>query len=413
MEIDLSGLRKRVNPRYWPLLWDEHRFLPLRGGAGSGKSVFAGQKLLTRSAREVEANHKWAILRKVLNTHRHSTFALFEGLISDWGWRDYCTINRGNLEIVFHPTNAQFIFLGLDDREKLKSIAGITGVWIEEATELVEEDLDQVNLRLRGRTKSYKQIILSFNPISAEHWLKKRFFDTAQNGRTRTVFTTYRDNRFLDAQYREELENLKNIDLQLWRIYARGQWGILKGLIYKPWPVLEDSAWPTAIESTFYGLDWGFNDPMALVRVDRRDGAFYVTEKFYETERTTSDLIAELPDLYVSQTDPIYCDSAEPDRIEELCRAGYNGIGAHKAQGTLKAGISHVQATKIYSRPTNANLTAEAATYKWAEDKDGKILDKPVDFNNHALDALRYALWTHHMHGEGVAVGGHNPMPTP
>lgn len=251
--------------------------------------------------------------------------------------------------------------------------------------------------------------MLSFNPISAEHWLKKRFFDTDQKGRTRTVFTTYQDNRFIDDEYREELEGYKDIDYQLWRIYARGQWGVLKGKIYKPWPVLQE--WPKAFESTFYGLDWGFNDPMALIRVDKRDGAFYVTELFYETGRTTADLIAELPGLEVSLTDPIYCDSAEPDRIEELCRAGYNAIPAHKAQGTVKAGISMLQAAKIFSRPQNANLAAEAATYKWREDKDGKLLEEPTDINNHLLDALRYAIFTHHMQGMGIVAGGYNPLP--
>lgn len=410
-EIDLSGLRSRINPRYWPLLWDEHRFLVMRGGAGSGKSVFAVQKILTRLAREEGARHKFLIIRKVLNTQRHSTFALFEEVLAAWGWSDLCTVNRGNLEIVFHPTGGRLVFLGLDDREKLKSIAGVTGVWVEEATELTEEDLDQVNLRLRGKTKYYKQILLSFNPISAEHWLKKRFFDKPQGDRVRTVFTTYRDNRWLDAEYVAELEALRDVDLQLWRIYARGLWGVLKGLIYKPWPVLEE--WPAAFESHIYGLDWGYNDPMALVRVDRRDGAHYVTELFYERERTTADLIAELPGLGVAPTDPIYCDSAEPDRIEELCRAGFNAIPAHKAQGTLKAGISMLQAARIYSRPQNVNLASEAATYKWAEDKDGKLLEEPVDFRNHLLDALRYAIFTHYMHGLGVAAGGYNPLPTP
>lgn len=330
-------------------------------------------------------------------------------MLSDWGWRDECTINRGNLEIEFHPTQGRLIFLGLDDVEKLKSITGITGVWVEEATELVEQDFHQVNMRLRGKTRYYKQIMLSFNPISAEHWLKRRFFDADQKGRTRTVFTTYRDNRFLDEEYRQELEGLRDVDLQLWRIYARGLWGVLKGLIYKPWPVLQE--WPRAFESTFYGLDWGFNDPMALIRVDKRDGAYYVTELFYETGRTTADLIAELPGLDVSLTDPIYCDSAEPDRIEELCRAGYNAIPAHKAQGTVKAGISMLQAAKIFSRPQNANLAREAATYKWREDKNGKLLEEPTDINNHLLDALRYAIFTHHMQGMGIVAGGYNPMP--
>lgn len=411
IKLNLDGVRKRVNPYYWPLMWDQHRFLVFRGGAGSGKSVFAAQKLLVRLMREYDAHHKFAILRKVMNTHRHSTFALFCSLIHEWGWADHFAISKSNLEITCTVTGGQLIFLGLDDVEKLKSIAGITGVWIEEATEITEADLEQINLRLRGHTRYYKQIMLSFNPISATHFLKRRFYDTPQHGQTRTVLTTYRDNHFLDPEYAQVLEGLKDRDHQLWRIYARGLWGVLRGLIYKPWPIIED--WPKAFGSTCYGLDWGFNDPMALVRVDKRDGAYYVTELFYQTGRTTADLIAELPGLGVSMTDPVYCDSAEPDRIEEMCRAGYNAIPAHKAQGSLKAGISMLQAAKIYSRPQNTNLTAEVSTYKWREDKDGRLLEEPTDFNNHALDALRYAIYTHHMHGTGIAVGGYNPLPAP
>jgi phage terminase large subunit len=396
IKFDLSGVRKRVNPYYWPLMWDKHRFLVMRGGAGSGKSVFAAQKFLVRLMREYDARHKFAILRKVMSTHRHSTFALLHGLIHEWGWGDHFTISKSNLEITCNPTGGQLIFLGLDDVQKLKSITGITGVWVEEATEISEADLEQINLRIRGYTRYYKQITLSFNPISAHHFLKRRFYDTPQHGQTRTVLTTYRDNLFLDAEYKRVLEGLKDRDHQLWRIYARGLWGVLKGLIFTPWPVLNEFPEP---ESTYYGLDFGFNDPMALIRVGDRDSAHYLTELVYERNMTTDDLIARLPLLGVSQSDPIYADAAEPDRIETIRRAGYNCQPAHKGQGSIAAGISHLKASKVYSRPENANLTAELNTYKWAEDKDGRLLDKPVDYRNHAIDAVRYAITTHAMRG--------------
>lgn len=401
--IDLSGVRKRVNPTYWPLMWNKHHYLVMRGGAGSGKSVFAAQKILTRLMREHDANHKIAILRKVMNTHRHSTFALFRNLIYDWGWQDHFDISKSNLEIVCKiGGGGQLIFLGLDDVEKLKSITDITSIWIEEATEISLEDFEQIDLRLRGFTKHYQQIMLSFNPISAMHWLKGRFYDR-RDVEAMTVLTTYRDNLFINPDYKARLEGLKDRDHQLWRIYARGLWGVLKGLIFTPWPTLTQFPEP---QDTYYGLDFGFNDPMALFRVGDRDGTHYVTELVYESGLTTDDLIARLPALGVSRADPIYADAAEPDRIETIRRAGYNCQAAHKGQGSVKAGISHLKAARIYSRPENANLTSELNTYKWAEDKDGRLQDNPVDFKNHAIDAIRYAIVTHAMRGGFEVQGG-------
>jgi phage terminase large subunit len=168
---------------------------------------------------------------------------------------------------------------------------------------------------------------------------------------------------------------------------------LFKGLIYTPWPNAE--VWPAVADETYYGLDFGFNNPSALVRVDEKDGAAYLTEKIYESGLTTRGIGERMAECGVSKRDIIYADAAEPDRIEELYRMGFNIHPADKGQGSVAAGILTVKAKRIYTRPENANLNREASTYKWAEDRDGRSLDVPVKINDHAMDAVRYALHTH------------------
>jgi phage terminase large subunit len=364
----------------------------LVGGAGSGKSVFAAQKLLYRAM--AEPGHRFAVMRKVGATLRNSVWTLMRSVLGDWGVLPAWRSNQSEMVLTFPPSGSQIICLGLDDPEKLKSIAGVSGFWLEEATEFNEGDLDQVNLRLRGRTAGYKQIVLSFNPISAYHWLKRRFWDTPGVAeRARIVRTTYRDNRFLDAEYVREIEALEQQNPSLWRVYGLGEWGQVEGLVYGPPDVL--TPWPGEFDDLCYGLDFGFNNPTALLRLDWRDREPWVTERLYSGGLTTRDLIERMPELVPERWAPIYCDAAEPDRIRELCDAGWNAIPAEKGPGSVQAGISFVQGLTIHSRPENTNLNAEFAAYAWSKDRDGRTLDVPVKFADHGMDALRYAAWSH------------------
>jgi len=141
---------------------------------GSGKSIFAAQKKLIRTMSE--DSHRFLYCRKVARTIRDSTFQSFRQIISDWKLNAYFKLNKSEMDITYLPNGNSLISSGLDDVEKLKSIAGITGVWIEEATELDDDDFKQINLRLRGETKNYKQIIYTFNPIDDGHYINRKFF---------------------------------------------------------------------------------------------------------------------------------------------------------------------------------------------------------------------------------------------
>ncbi len=218
-----DDFRRTNNDAFLPLLFDEHRYLVLMGGGGSGKSVFAGRKLLERAA--TEAGHRFLVCRKVGRTIRNSCFEQLCGQVREFYADRVAKIYRGEMRIVF-DTGSEILFSGLDDVEKLKSIYAITGIWIEEASELLESDFNQLDIRLRGESAHYKQIILSFNPVSVLHWLKKRFFDV-RDDQVLTHHSTYKGNRFLDQAAVNVLEGFREKDPYYYAVYCLGEWGVL------------------------------------------------------------------------------------------------------------------------------------------------------------------------------------------
>lgn len=211
------------NETFLPLFFCEARYLVLMGGAGSGKSIFAGRKILERAVTEKE--HRFLVCRKVQRTLRESCFAQLCGQLNKYYPNVKWSSNKGDMVITIDDTGSQIIFAGLDDPEKLKSIYRITGVWIEEASELDEADFLELDRRLRDKSEYYQQIIVSFNPISIMHWLKKRFFDTP-NPDCVTHKSTYKDNRFLPEQNAKVLEAYKDTDPYHYAVYCLGEWGV-------------------------------------------------------------------------------------------------------------------------------------------------------------------------------------------
>ena len=169
-----QALAAASNPAFLPLFFDEHRYLVLCGGGGSGKSIFAGRKVLERVT--TEKGHRWLVCRKVARTLRDSCFAQLRGQLAEHYPGSGAKVNIADMRMSF-PNGSEILFAGLDDVEKLKSIDDITGIWVEEASEITEADFNQLDIRLRTDFPHYLQMILSFNPISITHWLKKRFFD--------------------------------------------------------------------------------------------------------------------------------------------------------------------------------------------------------------------------------------------
>lgn len=217
-----KGLEETSNAAFMPLYTDEHRYLVLKGGGGSGKSIFAGRKIIERSM--AERGHRFLVCRKVARTLRESCWRQLLTQIRQHYPDEGVEINRTDMTIRF-TNGSEILFTGLDDVEKLKSITNITGIWIEEASELLEGDFNQLDIRLRGKTAYYKQIILTFNPVSILHWLRTRFF-VNRDERARTHESTYKDNRFLDAENIATLEGFKQSDPYYYSVYCLGEWGV-------------------------------------------------------------------------------------------------------------------------------------------------------------------------------------------
>jgi phage terminase large subunit len=324
---------------------------------------------------------------------RKSIWALFEGLIDEWALRDLVKINKSELSIKW-PNNSEILVGGLDDPEKLKSIYNITGAWLEEANEMTLDDFMQVDLRIRGQTPSYKQICLSFNPISKLLWVHDHFFINKVN-RASILHTTYKDNRFLDEEYVETLENLINQDETYHQIYTLGEWGVLKNTIYNNWETITDFPEYKNMKDFCYGLDFGFVDPSVLTLISRKETNLFTKQLIYERKLTNDQLIQRLKEVIPNKywrTKIIYCDNAEPARIEEINRSG---LIAKKADKSVKDGLDFCKRNKIIIDRSSTEMVNEIQGYKYRE-KNGLAIDgEPVKFNDHTMDSFRYGAYTH------------------
>jgi len=215
-------LTVRTNRAFIPYLENTDRHLYLYGGAGSGKSWFAVQKICLRTA--CEANHKFILLRKAAVDLRESVVPLLEETLERLGIIHEFIINKTERNYFHTLSRNQIICRGLDDHRRIKSLEGATGMFLEEATEFSKDDLDQLNLRIRGKKTNYVQYIYSFNPIDERHHLKKILEEEPPN--TTVAHFTYQDNAFLDDEYRAILESYKETNPAFYDVYCLGKWGV-------------------------------------------------------------------------------------------------------------------------------------------------------------------------------------------
>jgi len=382
VEIEIS--KSIINETFRPLIDNESRFEIFYGGAGSGKSRFIAQRLVYRHLRD--SGRKSLVVRKVGRTMRHSVYAEISNIISNWDVKNLFQINKSDLEITCVNGN-KIIFSGLDDVDKLKSIQGITDIWVEEASETSRDDITQLNLRLRGISKVPHQLTMTFNPISALSWIKKDFFDVKRDNAV-IHKSTYRDNKFLNQDYIDEIEKLKEQDPVYYQIYGLGEWGILGNLVYTNYEIREFN--DLKFDTIYAGMDWGFNDPTAYIEVAVYDNVIYVLpSEFYACGLSNAELIEEFDS---KKKQPITADSSEPARIKEWKKAGFRMKGARKGRGSIRTGIDWIRGRQMVIHPSNQNLINEIQSYSYRKDKGGELTEEPVDFNNHLMDALRYAL---------------------
>ena len=389
MSVDLRRAWKCFNKTFLPLVGDQHRVQAIVGGASSGKSYDIAMKIVLRTM--TQSGHRYLVVRKVARTIRHSCFDLLIGIMGDWSVTQLYIIRRGELEITNKITGSSIIFAGLDDVEKLKSIYGITDIWVEEASETTEGDFNQLDLRLRGPSQYKKQIMLTCNPISALHWIKARFFDREEHD-TITHRSTYKDNRFLDQDTRERLEAIT--DPYFKRVYVDGEWGIYENVVFTNIMIHDFEFGPDDMENVSTGMDFGFAHANALERVGFKDGNIWSFDELHGRGWTNREFIAYAQeqwgeDLFDFE---ITADSASPDHIKEWADSGYRVTGAKKGDGSLRFGVDYLASHRWHIHATKCPaLAREVQAFKRREDKDGNTLDRFVEMNDDGIAACRYA----------------------
>jgi len=381
--VKINKVYQFLNQEYGP------RFEVVYGGAGSGKSYAVAQEILLRAINE--PGRKFLCVRKVAKTLRHSVFALMNSIVSENGWTGIFQVHKSDM-LLTSVNGSQIIMQGLDDAEKIKSIAGITDIWIEEASEVTEDDFKQLNLRLRGGGMA-KRIILTFNPINALHWLKRYFFDVKRDN-VRITKTTYLDNKpFLDAAYIAELEGLK-ADPYFYKVYTLGEWGELGNLVFHNF-IIEDFPYGEGdLDNVCQGIDFGFNHASAVTRWGFRDGELYAFDEFFQRGLTNAQLIEATkafdPEWYRHH---YVADCAEPARIKEFRQADFDLSPAVKGKDSVRHGVDYMRRHRMHiHRSRCPNLAVEVQQFKYKEDREGNALDEFVEFNDDAIAASRYAL---------------------
>lgn len=360
------------------------------GGAGSGKSYGATQKVYLKA---LKSKRKVLVIRKIQRTIKDSIWSLIISHLHNSGMYDQCRVNRSDFEIEL-PNGSIFIFKGLDDPEKIKSIDGITDIVIEEATELTEDDFTQLNLRLRADV-DYLQIYLMFNPISKKNWVYDYFFVRELPLNVKIIKTTYLDNKFLNEEYRQELERLKDRNPAYYRIYCLGEFATLDKLVFPKYTTKIISENDIKGLNRWIGLDFGYiNDPSALVWgfIDTVKKKIYVSGEYVKRGMRNDEIAETIIDLGLHK-DKSFGDSAEPKSIDEIKSKGVNIEPTVKGKDSVIHGIQWIQQYELVIDERCFKVIEELDNYTWKKDKKtGEYINEPVDTFNHTIDAIRYGL---------------------
>lgn len=271
-------------------------------------------------------------------------------------------------------------FISIDQPQKIRGRKRDV-LFINEANELSLEDWRQLILRTTER------IIIDYNPSDEFSWI----YDEVIPREDATFFqTTYKDNPFLDASIIAEIERLKEADENFWRVYGLGERGSNKATIFNHYQVIKTI--PDGFKPLNYGLDFGFtNHPSAGVQIFSDGHGFLIKEIFYQQRMSNRDIATafELGEVHQS---PVIGDNAEPKSIQEIHGYGINIHPCKKGRDSIRAGIQFMQSRPLYILEESINVIKEFRNYKWREDKNGHLLNEPVDAYNHAIDAARYAI---------------------
>ena len=395
IQISIPYPSRVFNKHIYDKLNDYSTFTEVHyGGASSGKSHGVIQKVVYKACKDWKHPRKVLFLRKVGSTVYDSIFEDVKQCLDAWDLLDKCKVNNSAYRIEL-PNGAQFIFKGLDNPEKIKSIKGISDVVMEEASEFTLDDYTQLTLRLRDRKHKLKQIYLMFNPVSKVNWVFNAFF--VKRPKNTVIYqTTYKDNRFLDDVTKENIEELANRNEAYYKIYALGEFATLDKLVFPKYEKRLLNKDKLAHLPSYFGLDYGFiNDPSAFlhVKIDDENRKLYIIEE-YVRKNLTNDKIAEAIQNLGYGKEEIRADSAEKKSNQELRNRGISRvIDALKGPGSVMQGIQYILQYDIVVDERCVKTIEELENYTWKKDKKtNEYINEPVDSYNHCLDAIRYAI---------------------
>lgn len=351
------------------------RICILQGGTRSGKSYSALQWLLVRALSE--PNIVISVVRKSFPSMRVSIMRDFTGILKDLNiWSDE---QWSATEHIYTFENGSMIeFMSIDSSEKRKGSAR-DYLFVDEANELSREDWFQLFIRTR------KKSIIAYNPsFGTNNYI---FTEIQTHPEADLYISTFRDNPYLEKQLIEEIERLKDINPEYYKIYGMGLPGNNVGTIFSI-NIIDEV--PEDAEFVAFGMDFGFSiDPTALVAIWKRDKDLYIEELIYQKGMVTSDIANRLRELEVGREE-IWADSAEGRLIEELYRSGFNIKPVKKGKDSIRMGIDLMMQYRLNVKKSSVNVVKEFGEYVWMVDKNGNFENVPVDYSNHSIDAIRY-----------------------
>jgi len=352
----------------------DKRITVMQGGSRSGKTynilIWFIVKLLQEDGKTL------TIVRQSLPSIKGTVLRDFIDILTRLGI--YSEDNHNKTDQIYSLNGNIIEFVSADQPQKIRGRAR-TYLFCNEANELSYEAWMQLIMRTEGKT------VIDYNPSDVSSWIYDQVIPRHDAD---FYITTFRDNPFLPPELVAELERLKDADPNYWQIYGLGERGMSQDLIYTHYKTID-----TIPENgeVVWGIDFGYNNPTAVVRVTIYDSVIYAEEKLYETRLTTEDLILKLKELNIGPNEELFCDAAEPKTIESLSRAGFNAKPANK---DVTEGIRTVKGLPLFVQQDSVNLLKEFLNYRWKVDRNGVKLDEPSKHSDHACDALRYAVFS-------------------
>jgi len=394
--LDKEEIKLQATRVFYENLNCKKKIVINRGGARSSKTYSLMQLFIQKFL--TERKKRFLIIRKTLPALKVSVWETFKMVLDDFGMNT-SSFKQEKVMMNFYYMDNLLHFGGLDDPEKIKSTEW-NYEWLEEATDFTLQDYEILKLRLSAFSSDRKrnQMFLSFNPIDEEHWIKTDIMDNVNEEDKAEIVSTYKDNPFLSDDYIKQIKALENQNRNFYRIYTCGEWGRLEDLIYSNYNEVEADPDEGDYQEIIYGVDFGYNNPSTLLKIWVGEDKVWEKGLLYRSGLTNQELIKEFDKLIPLdlRNCPIYADSAEPDRIDEINRAGYLCIPFKKGQKSVINGINFIKMLKI--RIVNSGddkLLKEKRSYSWKTGKNGKPTDEPVKFGDHYMDAERGALYTH------------------